>query len=394
MAKWKIVPYPETITLQQVSYGSEAHIWGVTIDGEIYKYSEGSWSRIQAPLAGTFPKKCQWISVAIGGAVWCTTLDDSIFRKTGIDTWTLVAGKLNQLSVAPGVVWGVTGAPNNDTYKLTQAGTWAKQAQDLKCVSVGSDGKVWGIAPNGNIRRLDQGTWKTIPGSLEQIAVGSASEVWGINASGAIYKYSGNDSDPWIQISGVLYKYSDGGWTEETAELEQISVGSDGTVWGIAKNPDPNLDRKLVICNYYLKDSHLLVSAPKIDEVRLEQGDWAMYKFTVSNISSGAKLTEIDLELIYDDFGPNIKIVTQEGDENADPPIPDNPSQFERIPELKAGESKELTFKIEALEDANFKTYWFNCIEARYLIEPDKQPALPPVTGGIKGFMSFEVVED
>ncbi|MFW9969916.1 MAG: tectonin domain-containing protein [Candidatus Odinarchaeota archaeon] len=383
MSRWKIV---SEIKLKQVSYGSEPYIWGIDPDGKIYQFSEGNWNYVRGPEVNGVEQKCKWISVGIGGNVWCTiessdgNIDDSIYRRIGIGDWQIIAGKIKQLSVAPGVVWGVN--KDNNTFKFTQAGAWAMQTQKLKFVSVGSDGKVLGIAPDGGIKRLDGTSWTDISGTLVQISVGSANEIWGIDANGKIFKYSGNDLDPWTQIAGTIYKYSDGSWSEETANLTQISVGSDGTVWGVDRENQ-------VLCNYYLKDSHLLVSAPKLDpgEERLEQGDEALFNFSVSNISSGANLTNISLRLVYDPF-TNIEIYTQ-------PDVDENQHyEFPTIAELGPGESSTLTFRIDAEQESVPDIYWLKAVEAEYTIVPHIQPSRPPIKGDLKGFMPFEVVHD
>jgi virginiamycin B lyase len=94
--------------------------------------------------------------------------------------------------------------------------------------------------------------WSGIAGALNQISVGSTTNVWGVNAANQIFRYSGNDNNPWIQIPGSLidvavaadgtvwgvnignaiYRYSNGSWTIIPGALKQITVGSATNVWG------------------------------------------------------------------------------------------------------------------------------------------------------------------
>ncbi|KAJ7804747.1 hypothetical protein B0H14DRAFT_2586692 [Mycena olivaceomarginata] len=47
-------------------------------------------------------------------------------------------------------------------------------------------------------------SWKQISGGLTRISAGSVSNVWGVNAGGNIFRYTGDDSNPWVQIPGAL----------------------------------------------------------------------------------------------------------------------------------------------------------------------------------------------
>lgn len=99
---------------------------------------------------------------------------------------------------------------------------------NLKQISVGADGTVWGVNGDDQIFAWDAqaSSWNYIPGSLSQISVGSASSVWGINAAGEAYKWSGSE---WFS----------GGWDPvltngpTTAKLIQISAAADGIAWAI-----------------------------------------------------------------------------------------------------------------------------------------------------------------
>jgi len=57
-----------------------------------------------------------------------------------------------------------------------------------------------------------------IPGALTQISAGSVTNVWGVNAAQQIYRYTGNDANPFFRIPGALVN---------------VSAAADGTVWGV-----------------------------------------------------------------------------------------------------------------------------------------------------------------
>jgi hypothetical protein len=68
-------------------------------------------------------------------------------------------------------------------------------------------------------------TFKLVPGSLQQVSVGADGTVWGINSAGLIYRYDSN-SQSWVQTPGYL---------------KQIAVGGNGAVWGL--NPAGSIYR-------------------------------------------------------------------------------------------------------------------------------------------------------
>jgi len=54
-----------------------------------------------------------------------------------------------------------------------------------------------------------------VGGSLKQVSVGSDGSVWGVNSLDKIYRWTGSD------------------WTLVGGSLKQVSVGPDGSVWGV-----------------------------------------------------------------------------------------------------------------------------------------------------------------
>ncbi|MCK6211640.1 hypothetical protein KZX45_13910 [Georgenia sp. EYE_87] len=60
--------------------------------------------------------------------------------------------------------------------------------------------------------------WDSVAGALKHVSVGADGTVWGVNASDKIYRRDGN---AWTQVSGAL---------------KQISVGNAANVWGVNKD--------------------------------------------------------------------------------------------------------------------------------------------------------------
>ncbi|QQS40408.1 MAG: hypothetical protein IPM63_13700 [Acidobacteriota bacterium] len=171
------------------------------------------------------------VSVANDGTTWGVTGDDNIVQWSG-GRWGGVPGKLKQISVGSlYFVFGVNSA--GQVFSRDQNG-WARlSAPPMKQVSVGNDGKLWGIdtadniyrwdVPDNNILRVGGGSPTLVPGKLKQISVGNAANVWGVNAGNQIYRWTGST---WTNVPGIL---------------KQVSVGSDGSVWGV--NPGNEIFR-------------------------------------------------------------------------------------------------------------------------------------------------------
>jgi hypothetical protein len=89
----------------------------------------------------------------------------------------------------------------------------------FQCIAerVGLAATVWAIFAEQNLNPFTIGEFTQVPGSLAQISVGSDGSVWGINSAGQIY-WSNPQTQHWQHILG---------------QLAQVAVASDGAVWGI-----------------------------------------------------------------------------------------------------------------------------------------------------------------
>jgi Tectonin domain/Metallo-peptidase family M12B Reprolysin-like len=63
-------------------------------------------------------------------------------------------------------------------------------------------------------------TWAQVSGALKWVSVGSDGTVWGVNSSDDVFRWTGS------------------GWTHIAGKLKQISVGTAARVWGVNSNDD------------------------------------------------------------------------------------------------------------------------------------------------------------
>lgn len=151
-------------------------------------------------------------------------LSNPFVDKSYNNPWQHIPGKLKQISVgADGRVWGVNSADDIWTRDGVN-GTWVQIDGKLKHISVGFDGRVWGVNSADDIWTRDgvNGNWQHIPGKLKNISVAADGRVWGTNSFDEIYTRSGVNGD-WRLIPGYL---------------KWISATNNGSVWGVNRNDD------------------------------------------------------------------------------------------------------------------------------------------------------------
>jgi len=93
-------------------------------------------------------------------------------------------------------------------------------------IAVGPNGEVWGVTYSQKLFRLNKSTWNwdKMPGTFMQVANGShgsSDDVWAVDTSKTVVKWNAGDNH-WQNMTSAI-----GG------KLIYISVGSDGTTWGI-----------------------------------------------------------------------------------------------------------------------------------------------------------------
>ncbi len=180
----------------------------------------GSHTRIQIPpnpLGGTADQ----IAVGADGDTWAIDSEQHLYDYDAqYQTFYPVEPGVSYTSVSvgfDGAVWVLH--PDGTVAKLGPIyGSFAPPPQSLTQVSVGADGDAWGV--DGTLvyhyNRLTL-NWDPISGSFTRISVGSGANVWGLDLSGAIYRFD-SPSQSWMNVPGTL---------------AQISVGQNGAVWGL-----------------------------------------------------------------------------------------------------------------------------------------------------------------
>jgi hypothetical protein len=160
--------------------------------------------------------------------------EDVITESTGTPTSLTLTG-----SVAVGIVM-VSGQP------------WTRVPGSLRCVSVGTDGTVWGVGNNDEIYRRSGSSWTRMPGAHHQVSIGDPANVWGTNDKDEIYRWNGINT--WVRVAGTFKEVSAGGdgsvwainndgeiyrylsndvWVRMPGSLTQISVGNASSIWGV-----------------------------------------------------------------------------------------------------------------------------------------------------------------
>jgi virginiamycin B lyase len=81
--------------------------------------------------------------------------------------------------------------------------------------------QVWGVHATGQVSRWNGSDWVPVPGAanVKQVAVGNDGSVWGVNNAGH-----------------VVVRQADGQWQATPICLTQVSVGNAQNVWGIGPN--------------------------------------------------------------------------------------------------------------------------------------------------------------
>jgi len=133
-------------------------------------------------------------------------------------SWTELSGLSNGLSnVSIGSDSTIVGVDySGSIWKYNGESSWSQIVGiELVRISVGNANNIWGVRHN-DIYRYDGNTWTKINGGLQHVSVGSDGTVWGVSWDNKIWRYNGNN-----------------GWTEIYGGLSQISVGSSNHIVGI-----------------------------------------------------------------------------------------------------------------------------------------------------------------
>jgi Tectonin domain/FG-GAP repeat len=255
-SKWNQIPG----SLVQIAVGADGDVWGLNQDSSIYHYD---------PQTGFFDEVTGYlaqISVGSAAAVYGLTTDGTIFwYNPGLGRFQQIttASGFNQISVGvDGVLWGVADnvAYHYDALRNSMDATPGSIAQ----VAVGAGVYVYGLNAYQQIYQWNSntGSWVEIPGALESIAVGANGIVWGLNSAQQIYQFGG-PTRPVSAISQVLGQTS--------VSPRQISVGVDGSVWGLAYN-GAYQDSQVEYFNSATQSFEAVSGAPPLIEISVGAG--------------------------------------------------------------------------------------------------------------------------
>jgi hypothetical protein len=259
-------------SLLSISAGGDESIWGVNSGGSIYKWNRVTQDWVQSTGNAGVPGR---IAVDPSGRPWVVKNTGEIFRKgdgnPSTDNWQLMPGKARDLAIGGnGSVWASIDGwlskwdPNQST--------WIRQALGQATDHVAVDSNGWPYVVAGNqiwCVPADSAYYAymfALPGQLPAAGVSDISfSMTGSNTDallglliiggdGKVYSYN-NASQRWDPIWTKSWAVtvaatpdtgawiSDGqkiwtstprpGWTQLTGLLSNISVGADGSVWGI-----------------------------------------------------------------------------------------------------------------------------------------------------------------
>jgi hypothetical protein len=262
MANWKQMPG----LMKQIAVYDRQEVWGIDNDGYLCKWNENNWQRIEWSVETLFPKGFKtkkssqpvnytWkfvscgssgevLIISSGGEVWLYTernkfefvacyrkqvkawnhlgITDDIFllersyQRDGDYIWhspdinntsVQTPGRLECISAGDGTIWAIN--TNNQIWRLEAANkdqkfeitrTWTLIAGSLKQISASIKGflgkeHVWGITSDNQIWRWKDNSWELIPGVLKYISVGTDGTVWGLNPSNEVYALEGEPTD-------------------------------------------------------------------------------------------------------------------------------------------------------------------------------------------------------
>jgi virginiamycin B lyase len=163
------------------------------------------------------------ISVGSATNIWGVNAAGYIFRYTGnnANPFVVIPGNLIHVSAAAdGSVWGVNAGGNVFYYRIDRGGPFIQVGglSGFRRVSVGSRNDVWGITTTvGAIFRNLVASPIQVPGTLVDVSVGADGTVWGVNGNNELFRFDGAYFD---QIG-------------EGGNFMRISVGSVTNIWGV-----------------------------------------------------------------------------------------------------------------------------------------------------------------
>jgi len=133
--------------------------------------------------------------------------------------WTSVPGPagVTVKQIAVGSSTYVYALDTGGTLYRWNGSGWDKKKCCVSQISVGSDGELWATNPADSLRVLRwdgyEWTWN-IPTGMKQVAVRDRDTIYALDNDGTLYRWNGSR------------------WDKKRCCVSQISVGSDGELWG------------------------------------------------------------------------------------------------------------------------------------------------------------------
>lgn len=208
--------------LNQIAVGGDGSVWGINYLGNIYFYNGSGWSQV----TGTLSTNPGSIAVGSAGAVYGLNSNGGIYwynPGTGLFQW--LKGTVGFTQIAVGIDGDLWGIQNGTVYHYDVLHGTGVATGSYTQVVVGSGASVFALNASGDVFQWDATSqaWVQIPGILSDISVGANGTVWGVNSSQQIYRLLGAPTRPYQALSII-----------QGATLDQISVGVDGAVWGVS----------------------------------------------------------------------------------------------------------------------------------------------------------------
>lgn len=187
-----------------------------------------NWAPLPAP-----PEPLATVAVKSGALAVATSSSQNVYLWNGA-SWTKVPGSLQQVDVdgsrgAPQII-GVDGSGRIQQW---QKAGFVPMAGALQQVALGG-GEAWGVA-GGSTLQVQGGAWTRVSGSLKNISVGGDGTVWGVNSSGEPQRRTGRDWERMPRL-GATNTWAN---PAQNVAARQVAVGSATQVWAVDTNGRP-----------------------------------------------------------------------------------------------------------------------------------------------------------
>jgi hypothetical protein len=252
--------------------GSDGDMYALTRAGQVLFRAGGSdasaasssWVKVKSP-AGLVQ-----LSVGCDGAtVFAVSDKNLVYKYAGSGRWNVFSEKLKSVSVGAGSdqVWGVNVANRLVRWKPSSRTFVVERGVNVRSVGANCDGTVWIVTRRGrlferslrnprlrfrgrNVRRVSPSpagvyildtkhflfryrrpsagqnegrrNWKLLHKQLRQVSVDGKGNLFGLSVSGELQEFKASGSDP-----------EDFGWKSLRASLDDVCLGSAGSVYGL-----------------------------------------------------------------------------------------------------------------------------------------------------------------